>query len=393
MDYTAYGRAYFAVTGVYITVLHKGVPTYSALAEQLGIRPQKTWALGAIDHSPSFCSLDDISLYGLVQAQDADWVFVVGPVYNIRLTDDVLEQTMQTLAIPEEYRLKLYESLCQSPITPPLQLAKHLGLLHFCLTGKEIQDAAIYQLDKALAFERTEWKPRIEHLKDGELHNSYYYEVAMYQKVREGNVDMLHRFFLDNKHQKLNEGLMALSPLRHAKNVFITCVSRAGFIGAIPGGLDTEKAYQLMDHYIRKCEQLDNVESVANLQYTMIVDFCRRTGEHRRPDDISSDVWHCMNYIRSHVYESITIYDVACSLQKSVSYVTKHFKKDIGMPVGAFIMRSKLEEAKFLLVFSNKTLAEISFDLCFSSQSYFQYLFKKEYGVTPARYRRKERTI
>lgn len=30
------------------------------------------------------------------------------------------------------------------------------------------------------------------------------------------------------------------------------------------------------------------------------------------------------------------------------------------------------------------TLAEISSYLCFSSQSYFQNVFKKEYGVTPS---------
>lgn len=34
------------------------------------------------------------------------------------------------------------------------------------------------------------------------------------------------------------------------------------------------------------------------------------------------------------------------------------------------------------------TLAEISSYLCFSSQSYFQNVFKKEYGVTPMQYRR-----
>lgn len=63
------------------------------------------------------------------------------------------------------------------------------------------------------------------------------------------------------------------------------------------------------------------------------------------------------------------------------------------MTVGEFITRSKLEEAKTLLIYSEKSLADISFDLCFSSQSYFQRLFKKEYGITPAHFRKQGRTI
>ena len=85
--------------------------------------------------------------------------------------------------------------------------------------------------------------------------------------------------------------------------------------------------------------------------------------------------------------------DLANELGRSTSYVRKHFQKDVGMTVGEFVIRSKLEEAKTLLVYSEKTLAEISFDLCFSSQSYFQRLFKKEYGITPAQYRKQGRTI
>ena len=50
-------------------------------------------------------------------------------------------------------------------------------------------------------------------------------------------------------------------------------------------------------------------------------------------------------------------------------------------------MRCKLEEAKSLLTYSDKSLIEISNYLCFSSQSYFQNVFKKKYGMTPKQYR------
>ena len=54
----------------------------------------------------------------------------------------------------------------------------------------------------------------------------------------------------------------------------------------------------------------------------------------------------------------------------------------------AFILRCKLEEGKELLQYTNKSISTISTFLCFSSQSHFQTAFKKQFGITPAEYRR-----
>ena len=80
--------------------------------------------------------------------------------------------------------------------------------------------------------------------------------------------------------------------------------------------------------------------------------------------------------------------DVAEHIGRSRSYLTNKFKKELGFDVSSFIMRCRLEEAKSLLTYSDKTLSEISTYLCFSSQSYFQNIFKKKYGITPLNYRK-----
>lgn len=393
MDYVAFGRAYFRATGVLVTVLHHFKPAYSSLAELLDYHSEEQWTEFPLEDSPCFCGLHGDSLYGLVSVKGTDWIYVLGPVFTVPLSKKVLDQTIEMLQIPSDYREKLYEAICQTPITSPGQLVKHLSLLHLTLNGAEISYGVIYRDSKIQLPASPDVNNRINVLENQTLHNSYVYEVTMYQMVREGNVEQLNKFFRDNEDIKLNEGQMALSPLRHAKNLFITTTSRVGFIGAIPGGMDMEKAYQLMDDYIRRCEQLESLEDVTRLQYAMVMDFCRRTGESKRPEKISTDVWQCMNYIRSHVYHPVTLIDLANLLKRSTSYVRKHFQKEVGMTVGEFITHSKLEEAKTLLIYSAKTLAEISYDLCFSSQSYFHQLFKKAYGMTPLQYRRQGQTI
>ena len=53
-------------------------------------------------------------------------------------------------------------------------------------------------------------------------------------------------------------------------------------------------------------------------------------------------------------------------------------------------MRRKLEEARSLLIYTDKTISEISEYLCFSTQSYFQNVFKKQYGMTPMQFRKNQ---
>ena len=53
-----------------------------------------------------------------------------------------------------------------------------------------------------------------------------------------------------------------------------------------------------------------------------------------------------MNFIRSHTNENISVSDVADHINRSDSYTMKHFKEELGINMGAYIIRCKLEEAK-----------------------------------------------
>ena len=165
-----------------------------------------------------------------------------------------------------------------------------------------------------------------------------------------------------------------------------------GMMAAIPAGMDAELTYQLIDSYVLDCERAATVPEIDRLQLSAAMDFCRRLGELRLPAGISREVYTCMSYIRNHVNTPLSLDDVAASIGRSVSYTGNLFKKETGQTLGNYIAECRLEEAKSLLYYTDMTLAEISSYLCFSSQSYFQNVFKKEYGVTPMQYRRQHHT-
>ena len=60
---------------------------------------------------------------------------------------------------------------------------------------------------------------------------------------------------------------------------------------------------------------------------------------------------------------------------------------EIGKSINDFITETKIRDAKRFLRYSDLSFGEIASSLAFSSQAYFQTVFKKENGMTPGDYR------
>lgn len=389
MDYVAFCKDYFDVTNIPVSLMKKNEAIYSTIGNYCSIKPAQYWEMAPIEETPNFYRYSPDIEYGGVQVEGTDYCVILGPTFSVPVTKEIIRTYMRENAISLEHQEAIAEFLSSIPRITHQQFAKHLALLHISLNQKQVIIQDLYRQSDSDVREREEQNLNkiVNNYENDNLHNSYYFEQELYQCIKEGTVKKLNQFLIDNKHQ-LNEGKLANTPLRHAKNLFIITTVKAGMLGAIPGGLDIEKTYQLIDLYIQECERMQTIDAIKSLQYSMLQDFCRRTGDTHIPDGISSEMYACMNYIRSHTNESLSIEDVAKQIHRSSSYTMKRFKEELGVNMGAYITRCKLEEARSLLSYSSKSLAEISSYLCFSSQSYFQNVFKKKYGITPMDYRK-----
>lgn len=149
-------------------------------------------------------------------------------------------------------------------------------------------------------------------------------------------------------------------------------------------------AWPIIDTYIQECEKLQTEEAVKNLQYNVPIDFAKRISQQKLPAGVSQEVYSCMQFISTHVNEPIGVADVVAHSGKSRAYLFKKFQQEPGTNIGVCITQCRLREAKSLLRYTDKSLGEISSYLCFSSQSHFQNVFRKHFGVTPMDYRRQQ---
>ena len=106
-------------------------------------------------------------------------------------------------------------------------------------------------------------------------------------------------------------------------------------------------------------------------------------------DELISDL--VIEYMKSRLYERITVEDVCSALHYNRSYIYRQFKKTTGMSMMTYFMNMKITKAKELLRENKKSIAEISDILSFDSPNYFSKAFKKAVGYTPSTYRKIKR--
>ncbi len=92
-------------------------------------------------------------------------------------------------------------------------------------------------------------------------------------------------------------------------------------------------------------------------------------------------------WIRLHACDGITASKAAEALHYNPDYLNQLIKSDTGLTLSTYINNIRLNEAKKLLISSNKTVSEIAYETGFSDEKYFMKLFKKIENVTPSQYR------
>lgn len=329
--------------------------------------------------------------YGIVNFDENK--IVIGPTRQIKASEKDLRELAFQLDLLQENAddfVRAMQSIIPMPLDSIMQM---LCVVNHVFNGEKLklEDIQIYdfnqtELKQSLENERTEksFTALSEIQQQHEIHNTLAIEQTLMNIVRKGDTAALREWI--DKAPAVRGGILASNELRQRKNLVIvttTLVSR----NAIRGGMDVEEALSLSDSYIQKCELLSSMTGLTNLQYRMIMDFTERVERIRLGKHPSKLVIDISNYIQHHLSDAITTEDIANHLFISRSRLSTKFKAETGINLTDFIMQEKIEEAKRLLRYSDKTSLAISAFLGFASQSHFSLVFKKYTGKTPSEYR------
>ena len=114
----------------------------------------------------------------------------------------------------------------------------------------------------------------------------------------------------------------------------------------------------------------------------------RHVLRHERRDSAARLTEQAKAYIEEHYKESDLSADSLCRcLNVSAAYFSTIFKREVGMSFVAYLTKIRLEHALELLRTTEDKTYIIASRVGYMEPNYFSYVFKKQYGISPSKYR------
>ncbi|MBS4219657.1 helix-turn-helix domain-containing protein [Bacillus sp. FJAT-49711] len=310
-----------------------------------------------------------------------DDAILLGPTIEKTITHEMVNGIMNDFNIPFYKKQELLHYLQSVPIMIKERLQQVGSLIHYFLFSQKLETG------NTEAFKSIE-KPDVlisKAKQEMSFHYSYLYEKKLLQFIKDGNLKGLEQSIAFQPQNGRFGTLSKKSMIRSEKNLIIAAITLATR-AALEGGVPSEEAYTISDLYIQKLEEINDMNDIIQLRNNAILDFTERVAKYKI-HSYSKPILLCQRYIQKHLYEDISIGKLAELVKLNASYVSQLFKKEAGITLKDYIIRSRVEEAQKLLALTDYTITEIYSLLNFYDQSYFSKVFKKYSGLTPKQYR------
>ncbi|HEY9626811.1 MAG TPA: AraC family transcriptional regulator [Coleofasciculaceae cyanobacterium] len=92
-------------------------------------------------------------------------------------------------------------------------------------------------------------------------------------------------------------------------------------------------------------------------------------------------------YIHENLESELSLAELAQVVNMNLYRFARTFKQTFGISPHQYVLKQRIERARFLLAHTDLTLQAISYQLGFSSQSHFTTAFRRAVGVTPKAFR------
>lgn len=93
------------------------------------------------------------------------------------------------------------------------------------------------------------------------------------------------------------------------------------------------------------------------------------------------------DYINEHLDRDLKLSDISAIAHISPYHFSRLFKQSLGVTPHQYILRSRINKAKYLLQHSKLSIAEIAIEVGFCDPSHLTRYFKRVFGATPKQFR------
>ena len=307
----------------------------------------------------------------------------VGPANGSAVSEETARKFGRDVGIEEQQLEDFSRWLRQIPQMPSQNFRSAVELLYLMCSGADVP-AVFVELMPPNGFSY-QFTQIFSGTNDSAMEA---WRDRLLEDIEQGKVEdltgMMNRWFLRSGEFPVFEGNELQS-----MQVCLAALIHYGGQAAMSGGVPREIVNHHCDRMYHSVVQIADTSEFLWWFKQIALEFADRVKEFRELHTESSVIHRIDREIRGHLAEPLSPTLIAERLEMNTSYLCRVFKKETGKTIGEYINACKIREACRLLRTSDMTLSEISDALAFSSQSYFQRIFKKTTGDTPMSYRQK----
>jgi AraC family transcriptional regulator len=165
-------------------------------------------------------------------------------------------------------------------------------------------------------------------------------------------------------------------------NEHSTALDRPGDIQGIGSTWLAQRLY----HEFRQGDELALV-SLEGILLEMLAEGARQAGANGAVAVIPRWLRIAREYLEANFLRPLSLAEIAGAAGVHRVHLSREFRRYFSTTVGEFLRRKRIEHACHLVSTSNTPLAEIAMTCGFSDQSHFSATFRRQVGLTPARFR------
>lgn len=157
-------------------------------------------------------------------------------------------------------------------------------------------------------------------------------------------------------------------------------------------GTDNERIHRIVNKmfYTLKSDKLYGNHYASAQLYDLLIEY-RKIADNRVSSIYTSKSYalaDVLQFIEENYSKHIRLVDLAKVAEVTEQHLCRLFKKNFQLRPMEYVAQVRVQHAKDLLVYTDKSIGEISDETGFQDSSYFSVVFKKYENVTPGEYRK-----
>ncbi|MCL2865931.1 MAG: AraC family transcriptional regulator [Lachnospiraceae bacterium] len=224
------------------------------------------------------------------------------------------------------------------------------------------------------------------------LQQDYTDEVEIMDFIRNGDLDGFNIRLSEYDAADIDKKIGEMAHTTYKKYEYLASGTIAlATRAAIEGGIDFDSAHALGKLYLQRLEKCTSIKDILKIQVGMFKSFINLVHQHKTTNSECSYIEKTKAFIFKNLNKPFTLEDVAKEIHLNPSYLSRQFSSIVGIGIKKYTQIKRIEAASNMLKYSDEEISKISNYLQFPSQSRFGVVFKNHFGITPHKYREKNK--